>query len=203
MMSQRSATAAIAATPATRNASTHSHCATMTKPFVSREPSANHAMRSEMVTPRPSPPAMNARWERGEKPRRRPSRNSFTGRSCYPLRSGRRTLRRRGQSAARLAVVTAACLTKRDAQPQVAARDDEPTRQRDVRVGEVTDGSAEVAAAVRMHLRTIGWVSEDAKRIHTPHGDLSLEEIAEMLPGTGEIMQNVGGTWWKCAYAAR
>src|SRR5205814_5778142 len=116
---------------------------------------------------------------------------------------GRRTLRRLGQSAAWLAIVTAARLTERDAEPEIAARDDEAARQRDVRLGEVTDGSDEVAAAVRMHLRTIGRVSEDGKPIHTPHGDLTLEEIAEMLPGTGEIMQNVGVTWWKCAYAAR
>jgi hypothetical protein len=46
-------------------------------------------------------------------------------------------------------------------------------------------------------------MSEDARRIRTPHGELTLEEIAEMLPGTGELMQSVGITWWKCAYAAR
>jgi hypothetical protein len=44
---------------------------------------------------------------------------------------------------------------------------------------------------------------EDASRIRTPHGDLTLEEIAELLPGTGELMQSVGNAWWKCAYAAR
>ncbi len=46
-------------------------------------------------------------------------------------------------------------------------------------------------------------MSEDAKRIHTAHGDLTLEEIADLLPGTGEIMQSVGNAWWKCAHAAR
>jgi len=60
-----------------------------------------------------------------------------------------------------------------------------------------------VCVVVAVHVRTIGALSEDARRIHTPHGDLTLEEIAEMLPGTGEIMQNVGVTWWKCAHAAR
>ena len=40
-------------------------------------------------------------------------------------------------------------------------------------------------------------------RVRTPHGELTLEEIAELLPGTGELMQSVGITWWKCAYAAR
>ena len=54
-----------------------------------------------------------------------------------------------------------------------------------------------------VHVRTIGPMSEDARRVRTPHGELSLEEIAELLPGTGELMQSVGQTWWKCAYAAR
>ena len=55
----------------------------------------------------------------------------------------------------------------------------------------------------RVHVRTIGLVPDDASRIRTPHGDLTLEEIAELLPGTGELMQSVGNAWWKCAYAAR
>ena len=32
---------------------------------------------------------------------------------------------------------------------------------------------------------------------------LSLEQLAQLLPGTGEIMASVGNAWWKCAYAAR
>ena len=32
---------------------------------------------------------------------------------------------------------------------------------------------------------------------------LTLEQIGQLLPGTGEIMASVGNTWWKCAYAAR
>jgi hypothetical protein len=44
---------------------------------------------------------------------------------------------------------------------------------------------------------------DDARTIKTPHGELTLEQIAELLPGTGELMQSVGNTWWKCAYAAR
>lgn len=39
--------------------------------------------------------------------------------------------------------------------------------------------------------------------MRTPHGELSLEEIAEALPGTGDLMALVGAAWWKCAYAAR
>ena len=44
---------------------------------------------------------------------------------------------------------------------------------------------------------------DDARTIKTAHGELTLEQIAELLPGTGELMQSVGNTWWKCAYAAR
>jgi hypothetical protein len=32
---------------------------------------------------------------------------------------------------------------------------------------------------------------------------LSLEQLAQLLPGTGEIMASVGNAWWKCSYAAR
>lgn len=42
-----------------------------------------------------------------------------------------------------------------------------------------------------------------SERVRTPHGDLSLEEMAEALPGTGELMALVGTAWWKCAHAAR
>lgn len=41
------------------------------------------------------------------------------------------------------------------------------------------------------------------ERVRTSHGELSLEEIAEALPGTGDLMALVGQAWWKCAYAAR
>ena len=36
-----------------------------------------------------------------------------------------------------------------------------------------------------------------------PSPPLSLEQLAQLLPGTGEIMASVGTAWWKCAYAAR
>jgi hypothetical protein len=36
-----------------------------------------------------------------------------------------------------------------------------------------------------------------------PPAPLSLEQLAQLLPGTGEIMSSVGNAWWKCAYAAR
>src|ERR1700716_2909344 len=53
------------------------------------------------------------------------------------------------------------------------------------------------------HLRTIAVMSEDAKRGGAARDELTLREIAELLPGTGEIMASVGECWWKCAYAAR
>lgn len=53
------------------------------------------------------------------------------------------------------------------------------------------------------HLRTIALMSEDAKTGSATHGEFTLAEIAELLPGTGEIMASVGECWWKCAYAAR
>ena len=53
------------------------------------------------------------------------------------------------------------------------------------------------------HLRTIAVMSEDAKRGGATRDELTLREIAELLPGTGEIMASVGECWWKCAYAAR
>jgi hypothetical protein len=46
-------------------------------------------------------------------------------------------------------------------------------------------------------------MSEEAKRGGATRSELTLEEIAELLPGTGEIMASVGECWWKCAYAAR
>ena len=52
-----------------------------------------------------------------------------------------------------------------------------------------------------MHVRTIAVMPEDAKGVSTRHA-LTLEEVAELLPGTGELMASVGECWWKCAYAA-
>lgn len=39
--------------------------------------------------------------------------------------------------------------------------------------------------------------------MQTRHGELTLSEIADALPGTGEVMAAVGNAWWKCIYAAR
>lgn len=41
------------------------------------------------------------------------------------------------------------------------------------------------------------------RKIRTAHGELTVEEIADALPSTGDLMALVGSSWWKCAYAAR
>jgi hypothetical protein len=43
----------------------------------------------------------------------------------------------------------------------------------------------------------------DSRVVRTKHAELSLEEIAEALPSTGEVMAKVAECWWRCAYAAR
>jgi hypothetical protein len=100
--------------------------------------------------------------------------------------------------------VTTASLPEHHAKPQVARRDDDPSRQWDLALGEVPDRPGKAAAAVMvMHLRTIAVMPDDAKVVTTRHSELTLAEIAELLPGTGELMASVGECWWKCAYAAR
>ena len=125
------------------------------------------------------------------------------GMAMLSNRTERRTLRRLRQSAARLAVVAAAELTPAETEPEVARRNDDAAWQRDVRVGEIADRAPEGAAATVLHVRTIAAMSTDPKRVKTSDAELSLEQIAELLPGTGEIMQSVGNAWWRCAYAAR
>jgi hypothetical protein len=36
-----------------------------------------------------------------------------------------------------------------------------------------------------------------------PQPSFTVDQLAQLLPGTGELMQSVGNAWWKCAYAAR
>ncbi len=43
----------------------------------------------------------------------------------------------------------------------------------------------------------------DERKVRTKHTELTLEEIAEALPGTGDVMSRVAEEWWRCAYAAR
>jgi len=45
--------------------------------------------------------------------------------------------------------------------------------------------------------------NDQARPIRTAHGELTVEEIADALPSTGDLMALVGSSWWKCAYAAR
>src|SRR5439155_27169852 len=106
-------------------------------------------------------------------------------------------------SSPRHVVMTAACQTERDPHPEVPRRDDDPARQRDVRLGEVADRAPERSPAMTMRLRTIAAMSDDAKKPASDRVQLSLEQVAQLLPGTGEIMKSVGECWWKCAYAAR
>jgi len=99
--------------------------------------------------------------------------------------------------------MTAAGLTERDPDPEVPRRDEDAARQRDVRLGEVADRAPERSPAMTMRLRTIAAMSDDAKKPASDRVQLSLEQVAQLLPGTGEIMKSVGECWWKCAYAAR
>jgi hypothetical protein len=99
--------------------------------------------------------------------------------------------------------VAAARLSNRDTQPQVPRRDDDPLRKRDVALREVQDRPPWIAPSLPPHLTNIARMPDERARVRTPHGELTLEEIAELLPGTGDIMAAVGECWWKCAYAAR
>lgn len=43
----------------------------------------------------------------------------------------------------------------------------------------------------------------EERTVKTLHAELSIADIASVLPSAGEIMADVGDAWWKCAYAAR
>src|SRR2546423_7456587 len=101
-------------------------------------------MRSESVSANPMPRATKATVARGEKPKRRPWRNSFTG---SPMLAARRTLRLRGHSAARLAIVSAAALAERRTPREIARGDHEPTRERDLARTEVREERGDGAAS--------------------------------------------------------
>src|SRR5437773_7340140 len=100
-------------------------------------------MKSVRESAIPSPIATNAMVARGEKPKRRPWKNSFTG---SPMLAARRTLRLGGHSAARLPVVSAATLAERRTSHEIARRDDQPLRQRDLARTEVREESGNRAA---------------------------------------------------------
>lgn len=44
---------------------------------------------------------------------------------------------------------------------------------------------------------------DDASKVPTAHAALTLEQVAELLPGTGELMASVANVWWRCAHAGR
>ena len=45
--------------------------------------------------------------------------------------------------------------------------------------------------------------AQHAATVRTRHGQLTLEQIADALPGTAETMVHVARAWSRCAYAAR
>lgn len=49
---------------------------------------------------------------------------------------------------------------------------------------------------------TLALMSEPPRKIRTRHAELSLEEIAGLLPGTGEVMRSVGGCYAMSWHAA-
>jgi hypothetical protein len=54
----------------------------------------------------------------------------------------------------------------------------------------------------RRGMRTSLQQVADERRIRTKHTELSLEEIADSLPGTGELMASVGRSYGACWHAA-
>jgi len=46
-------------------------------------------------------------------------------------------------------------------------------------------------------------MTTDGPIAHTKHGDLSLDEIAEMMPGMARLMVEVSGRYWIIYYAAK
>lgn len=46
-------------------------------------------------------------------------------------------------------------------------------------------------------------MAEEIRTVRTKHAELSLEQLADALPSTGEVMANVAVAWWRCAHAAR
>ncbi len=93
-------------------------------------------------------------------------------------------------------------LTEGDTQPEISGRHDDAARQRDVASGEVPDRTHEAPTSAAPHVTTIALVSGD-RTVRTRHTELTLEQIAEALPGTAAIMESIGVSWWKCAHAAR
>ena len=125
---------------------------TTTNPFVSFEPQANQAMKSVRESAIPSPIATNAMVARGENPKRRPWKSSFTGSAML---AARRTLRLGGHSAARLAVVAAAAATQRYAKAEIARGHRDTPRKRDLAPTKVPQEDRQRTASATAHVRTI------------------------------------------------
>lgn len=41
------------------------------------------------------------------------------------------------------------------------------------------------------------------RTVRTRHAELTLEQVADALPGTAAVMESIGVAWWKSAHAAR
>ena len=98
--------------------------------------------------------------------------------------------------------MSATALPQGRASREVPCCDRKAARQRDLACPEVLDEHGDRATWGAAHVLTIAKVSDEPSPAK-PAPALSLEQLAELLPGTGEIMASVGNAWWKCAYAAR
>ena len=114
----------------------------------------------------------------------------------------RRTLRCRGHSATGLAIVPAAGATTDHPQRHVTERHGDASWKRKLARREVVGELRRPAPIRPLHAPYYRAVSDETK-VQTRHGELTPSEIADALPGTGEVMASVGTAWWKCAYAAR
>lgn len=95
--------------------------------------------------------------------------------------------------------MAAAGLAQHQATPVVAGDEGEAAREWEVACTEVPEVVRDPAHAPPSILPSV----TDEGLVRTKHAELSLEQMADLLPSTGEIMQSVALCWWKCAYAAR
>lgn len=99
-----------------------------------------------------------------------------------------------------------------EAAPEIPRGDLRPLAEGQVAVAKIAREGGLVAERVsepgahRSYYRPMSGndqTSKPASPIRTAHGELTLEQVADALPSTGDLMALVGGSWWKCAYAAR
>ena len=120
----------------------------------------------------------------------------------------RTTVRRCRHSAAGLSVVPAAGLPQGEATPEIPGGHPRSRPEREIALAEVPrerDLVAEELGEPGTHPPYYRGMGENDQTglIKTAHGELTIEQIADALPSTGDLMALVGSSWWKCAYAAR